>query len=87
MLLAERLRKPEEKRVIKEVLEKNMKNVTINEEEIYSRPFNKLTPKKNSCKANRSTNTSDDTEGDAFLSNLLLTGHNDSMVWNKSMQR
>lgn len=39
MLLAERLRKPEEKRVIKEVLEKNMKNVVINEDEIYSRPF------------------------------------------------
>jgi len=39
MLLAERLRKPEEKRVIKEVLEKNMKNVVINEDEIYSRSF------------------------------------------------
>jgi midasin (ATPase involved in ribosome maturation) len=39
MLLAERLRKPEEKKVIKEVLEKNMKNVVIDEEEIYSRSF------------------------------------------------
>jgi len=44
MLLAERLRRPEEKNVIKEVLEKHMKNVKINEEEIYSRLFEEINP-------------------------------------------
>lgn len=44
MLLAERLRNVEEKRVIQDVLEKNLK-VKLDENEIYSRLFSESNPK------------------------------------------
>jgi midasin len=76
MLLAERLRKPDEKKVIKEVLEKNMKNVKIDEDEIYSRAFTNSSSK----------NADADSDNDLFASLQMAEGFG-SMVWNQSMRR
>jgi hypothetical protein len=82
MLLAERLRKPEEKKVIKEVLEKNMKNVRIDEDELYSRPFNKKADS-----TTRGSNFADaESDNDLFASLQMAEGFG-SMVWNQSMRR
>lgn len=77
MLLAERLRNPDEKRVIKEVLEKHMKNVKIDEEGIYSRFLSR---------SDGGTDDGSDTDG-AFFRNLKESSSFGSMVWNQSMRR